>query len=50
VWDTRAGRPPKEQPIDDHNHGMDVDRYVVLYFDHQATLVGRAIKFSAAGF
>jgi hypothetical protein len=49
IWDTRAGRKPKEIPIDDNNHGMDVDRYVCLYFDHQPTSVGRAIQFSAAG-
>ena len=49
IWDTRGGRPPKEQPIDANNHGMDVDRYVVGYFDHQPADTGRAIAFSAVG-
>lgn len=49
VWDTRAGRPPKEQPIDEHNHAMDVDRYVVLYFDRGAPDAG-SIPFEAIGF
>lgn len=49
VWDTRAGRPPKEQPIDDSNHGLDALRYGVTYFD-RATPDASSIQFEAVGF
>jgi len=49
VWDTRAGRPPREQPIDESNHGMDVDRYVVRYFDREEPS-GGSISFEAVGY
>lgn len=49
VWDTRGGRAPRETPVDENNHGMDVDRYVVRYFDRDE-LNGGAIAFEAIGF
>lgn len=49
VWDLRAGRQPKEVPLDEHNHGMDVDRYVVRYFDREEPS-GGAIPFQAVGY
>ena len=49
VWDTRAGRPPREQPIDDSNHGLDALRYAVTYFDRSAP-DARNIPFEAIGF
>lgn len=49
VWDTRGGRAPKEVPMDEHNHGMDVDRYVVTYFD-RATPDAQYIPFHAPGY
>lgn len=49
VWDTRAGRAPRELPMDENNHGMDVDRYVARYFDREPQS-GGAITFEAIGF
>lgn len=49
VWDTRAGRPPREVPIDESNHGMDVDRYVVTYHDRSEPS-GGVIEFQAIGY
>lgn len=48
IWDTRAGRPPKEQPLDENNHGMDVDRYLCRYFDRDELDAGY-IEFHAPG-
>lgn len=50
VWDTRAGRAPKELPIDDHNHALDALRYVVRYFDREEPNSGGQIPFEAIGF
>lgn len=50
VWDTRAGRAPRETPMDENNHGMDVDRYVVRYFDRDDPSGGSRIAFEAIGF
>lgn len=33
VWDTTGGRRKGEQPVDQHNHGMDALRYLVAHFD-----------------
>ncbi|HEX9413819.1 MAG TPA: phage terminase large subunit [Ktedonobacterales bacterium] len=48
VWDTRAGRPAKEQPIDDHDHAMDACRYLVQYFDRGVPDAG-TISLDAVG-
>ena len=35
VWATGTnGRPTKEEPVDDNNHGMDAERYAVCAVDH----------------
>lgn len=49
IWDTRAGRPPKETPIDANNHGQDVVRYVVRYFDRDEPDAA-SIPFEAVGY
>ena len=33
VWDSQPGKPPKEVPVDEDNHGMDAKRYLVGYRD-----------------
>lgn len=33
VWDSAPGKPPKETPVDEDNHGMDQTRYLVSYRD-----------------
>jgi len=33
IWDTRAGKPPKETPLKEDDHGMDQTRYVVAECD-----------------
>lgn len=33
IWDTRAGKPPKEQPRKENDHGMDATRYMVAAKD-----------------
>lgn len=33
VWDSAAGKPPKETPVKEDDHGMDAGRYVVAYRD-----------------
>lgn len=33
VWDTREGKPPKEVPIQQDDHGMDAMRYAVMYLE-----------------
>lgn len=49
VWDTRAGRAPREVPMDDHDHAQDAARYLVQYFDREPQ-TGGAIEFEAVGF
>lgn len=31
AWDIRAGKPPKEEPVKDDDHGCDAMRYMVMY-------------------
>jgi phage terminase large subunit len=33
VWDSAVGKPPKESPVKEDDHGMDAKRYVVAYRD-----------------
>jgi phage terminase large subunit len=33
VWDRRPGRPPKEEPVKEDDHGMDAMRYMVAHLD-----------------
>lgn len=33
VWDTKDGKPPKESPVKEDDHGMDAMRYMVSYRD-----------------
>lgn len=49
IWDTRAGRAPREVPMDDHDHAMDAARYLVQYFDREPQ-TGGSISFEAVGF
>jgi phage terminase large subunit len=33
VWDVKPGKPPKEAPVKEDDHGMDAMRYLVLHRD-----------------
>jgi hypothetical protein len=33
IWDTRPGKPPKETPVKEDDHGMDTTRYMVAERD-----------------
>jgi hypothetical protein len=33
VWDVRDGRPPKEEPVKESDHGLDSLRYLCMHFD-----------------
>jgi phage terminase large subunit len=33
VWDQRPGKPPKEEPVKEDDHGMDCMRYMVAHLD-----------------
>jgi len=33
VWDTRSNRKRGEEPMKEHDHGMDAMRYLVMHFD-----------------
>jgi phage terminase large subunit len=35
VWDSTPGKPPKETPVKDNDHGLDSTRYVVAHRDLQ---------------
>jgi PBSX family phage terminase large subunit len=37
VWDTTPGKPPKETPVKENDHGMDCFRYVVAHRDLGST-------------
>lgn len=39
VWDTRQGMKSGEQPVKDHDHGLDAGRYLVAHFDLKPTNV-----------
>lgn len=44
VWDNRDGKPPKEQPVKDNDHGCDAIRYMVAYRDLQGSGRVRSVK------
>lgn len=33
IWDTRSGRRKGEEPVKEHDHGMDTTRYFVMHLD-----------------
>ncbi len=35
IWNVRDGRPPKEEPVKDNDHGMDAARYMVMHRDNR---------------
>jgi PBSX family phage terminase large subunit len=39
VWDTRQGMKSGEQPVKEHDHGLDAGRYLVAHFDLKPTNV-----------
>jgi PBSX family phage terminase large subunit len=43
VWDTREGKPPKEEPVKAGDHGMDCMRYAVAFFDGLGVREARVI-------
>ena len=43
VWDTKDGKPPKEEPVKEDDHGMDTMRYVVCERDKRGRVNVRFI-------
>lgn len=35
IWDVKDGKPPKEEPVKENDHGMDAGRYYVAHRDLQ---------------
>jgi PBSX family phage terminase large subunit len=44
VWDIRDGKPPKEEPVKEDDHGMDTTRYITAEEDLKGRLKFRSLR------